>query len=60
MAQFQVVLASGETIRLEAEATDNVPEFVRELKESGYVAGRLDNGESVALIDPHVAIVQMI
>jgi hypothetical protein len=54
------MLGSGDRIAMEAEAVDNVPEFVRELKEHGYVTGRKDNGEAIALIDPHVAIMELI
>ena len=35
MARFHVMLGSGDRIAMEAEAVDNVPEFVRELKEHG-------------------------
>jgi hypothetical protein len=60
MARFHVMLGSGDRIAMEAEAVGNVLEFVRELKEHGYVTGRKDNGEAIALIDPHVAIVELI
>ena len=60
MARFHVMLGNGERISLDAEAVDNVPEFVRELKEHGYVTGRMEKGEAVALIDPHIAIVELI
>ena len=60
MAKFQVTLGSGGELEIEADAVDNVPEFVRELKENGYVTGRKDNGEAVALIDPHVATIELI
>jgi dihydrodipicolinate synthase/N-acetylneuraminate lyase len=59
MARFHVELGNGEKIVIEAEAVDNVPEFVRELKEHGYVTGRKEGGEAVALIDPHVAVVRL-
>jgi hypothetical protein len=54
------MLGSGDRIVIQAEAVDNVPEFVRELKEHGYVTGRKDSGEAIALIDPHVAILELI
>ena len=59
MARFHVELGTGEKVVIEAEAFDNVPEFVRELKEHGYVTGRKEGGEAVALIDPHVAVVRI-
>ena len=59
MARFHVELGTGERIVIEAEAVDNVSEFVRELKEHGYVTGRKEGGEAVALIDPHVAVVRL-
>ena len=61
MAVFRVALANGDRLVIEAEAIDNVPEFVGELKGKGFVAGRLDGtGEAVALVDPHVAIVELL
>ena len=33
MARFHVTLGSGEKITMEADAVDNVPEFVREIKD---------------------------
>ena len=59
MARFHFELGNGEKVVIEAEAVDNVPEFVRELKEHGYVTGRKEGGEVVALIDPHVAVVRL-
>ena len=35
-------------------------EFARELKERGYVTGRMDNGQAVALVDPHVAVAELV
>jgi hypothetical protein len=61
MAKFQVALANGDKLVFEAEAIDNIPEFVGELKNKGYIAGRRDvTGEALALIDPHVAVVELI
>ncbi|MDP6706177.1 MAG: hypothetical protein QF893_07540 [Alphaproteobacteria bacterium] len=60
MAKFHVTLGGGGELEIEADAIDNVPEFVRELKDNGYVAGRKTNGEAVALIDPHVATVEQV
>jgi hypothetical protein len=60
MAKFHVTLGGGGELEIEAEAVDNVPEFVRELKGNGYVTGRKANGEAVALIDPHVATVEQV
>lgn len=60
-ALFKVALANGDRLVIEAEAIDNIPEFASDLKNKGYVAGRLDGtGEAVALIDPHVTLVEMI
>ena len=59
MARFHVMLGTGEKVSMEAEAVDNIPEFVRELKEHGYVTGHKDSGQTIALIDPHVAMVEL-
>ncbi len=60
MARFHVILGSGEKITMEADAVDNVPEFVRELKDKSYVTGRMNNGQAVGLVDPHVAVVELV
>ncbi len=60
MARFHVILGSGEKFTMEADAVDNVPEFVRELKDKSYVTGRMNNGQAVALVDPHVAVVELV
>ncbi len=60
MARFHVTLGSGEKITMEADAVDNVPEFVREIKDKSYVTGRMDNGQAAALIDPNVAVVELV
>jgi len=59
MAQFHVTLSHGDEVIITAEAVDNVPEFVSELKKRGFVAGHKKDGNSIALIDPHVAIVRL-
>ncbi len=60
MARFHVILGSGEKITIEADTVDNVPEFVREIKDKSYVTGRMNNGQAVALVDPHVAVVELV
>jgi len=60
MARFHVTLGSGEKITMEADAVDNVPDFGRETKDKSYVTGRMDNGQAAALIDPNVAVVELV
>jgi hypothetical protein len=60
MARFRIILGNGGELELDAGAVDNVPEFVGELKKNGYVTGRRENGKAIALIDPHVATVELI
>ncbi len=60
MARFHVILGSGEKITMEADAVDNVSEFVREIKDKSYVTGRMNTGQAVALVDPHVAVVELV
>lgn len=59
MAKFNVRLANGDEIGLEAEAIDNIPEFMTELKTHGFVAGR-DNEGPIAVCQSHVASVRPI
>lgn len=59
MAKFNVSLGDGQEMRLDIEAIDNVPEFMSELKQHGFVTGR-DNDGPVAVCSPHVATVRPI
>ena len=57
MAKFSVRLADGAEIGLEAEAIDNIPEFMSEMKTHGFVAGR-DSEGPIAVCLSHVATVR--
>lgn len=59
MAKFNVRLADGAEIGLEAEAIDNIPEFMTEMKKHGFVAGR-DNEGPIAVCQSHVVAVRPI
>lgn len=59
MAKFNVRLANGDEIGLKAEAIDNIPEFMSEMKKHGFVAGR-DSEGPIAVCLSHVASVRPI
>jgi hypothetical protein len=40
MSKFSVRMGDGLEFHLDAEAIDNIPEFMSELQKHGYVAGR--------------------
>ena len=59
MSKFNVRMADGLEFHLDAEAIDNIPEFMSELQKHGFVAGR-DKDGPVAVCLAHVASVRQV
>jgi hypothetical protein len=57
MSKFSVRMGDGLEFHLDAEAIDNVPEFMSELQKHGFVAGR-DKDGPIAVCLEHVAAVR--
>ena len=57
MSKFIVRMGDGLEFHLEAEAIDNIPEFMSEMEKHGFVTGR-DKDGPIAVCQAHVASVR--